>query len=56
MTIWSVEIKEIETLYRSVSGQLPELSKELIEINMAWVTLPEYVKKTILTLINVSKE
>ena len=29
MSIWSAEIKEIENLYRSLSGHLPELEKEL---------------------------
>ena len=29
MAIWSVEIKEIERLYESLKGQLPELEKEL---------------------------
>jgi hypothetical protein len=33
-----------------------ELPKELLAINRAWATLPEYIKKTILTLINVSKK
>ncbi len=29
MTIWSAEIKELEILYSSLQGQLPELEKEL---------------------------
>src|SRR4030042_2021288 len=29
MTVWSSEIKEIERLYDSIKGQLPELEKEL---------------------------
>ena len=29
MSIWSVEIKQIVTLYESLKGQLPDLEKEL---------------------------
>jgi hypothetical protein len=29
MAIWSIEIKELEKLYESLKGQLPELEKEL---------------------------
>jgi len=29
MTIWSAEIKELETLYTSIKGRFPELEKEL---------------------------
>jgi TolB-like protein len=29
MTIWSAEIKELETLYKSLQGHLPDLEKEL---------------------------
>ena len=29
MAIWSAEIKELEILYESFKGQLPELEKEL---------------------------
>jgi tetratricopeptide (TPR) repeat protein len=32
MTIWSTEIKELETLYESLKGQLPELEKELEQL------------------------
>jgi len=32
MAIWSVEIKELETLYESFKGQLPELEKELEQL------------------------
>ena len=32
MAIWSAEIKELEALYKSVSGQFPELDKELEEL------------------------
>jgi dienelactone hydrolase len=32
MTIWSVEIKELEKLYESLKGQLPELEKELEQL------------------------
>jgi len=28
MSIWSAEIKELENLYESLKGQLPELEKE----------------------------
>ena len=29
MSIWSSEIKELEKLYESLKGQLPDLEKEL---------------------------
>src|SRR4030066_2180604 len=29
MAIWSAEIKELEKLYESIKGQLPDLEKEL---------------------------
>jgi galactokinase/mevalonate kinase-like predicted kinase len=29
MAIWTTEIKEIEKLYASIKGQLPDLEKEL---------------------------
>jgi hypothetical protein len=29
MAIWSSEIKELEKLYESLKGQLPDLEKEL---------------------------
>jgi hypothetical protein len=29
MTIWSAEIKELETLHKSLQGHLPDLEKEL---------------------------
>jgi len=29
MPIWSAEIKELEKLYESLKGQLPDLEKEL---------------------------
>jgi hypothetical protein len=29
MTIWSAEIKELETLFPSIKGRFPELEKEL---------------------------
>jgi hypothetical protein len=29
MAIWSAEIKELERLYESLKGQLPDLEKEL---------------------------
>ena len=29
MAIWSAEIKELEKLYESLKGQLPDLEKEL---------------------------
>jgi hypothetical protein len=29
MQIWSAEIKELELLYTSLKGQLPDLQKEL---------------------------
>jgi TolB-like protein/Tfp pilus assembly protein PilF len=32
MQIWSVEIKELETLYTSLKGQLPDLEKELEQL------------------------
>jgi TolB-like protein len=32
MQIWSVEIKELETLYTSVKGRFPELEKELEQL------------------------
>lgn len=32
MTIWSAEIKELETLYESLKGQSPELEKELAQL------------------------
>jgi tetratricopeptide (TPR) repeat protein len=32
MTIWSAEIKELETLYSSVKGSFPELEKELEQL------------------------
>jgi len=32
MPIWSVEIKELEKLYESFKGQLPELEKELVQL------------------------
>ena len=32
MPIWSSEIKELETLHASISGQLPELEKELAQL------------------------
>jgi TolB-like protein/Tfp pilus assembly protein PilF len=32
MPIWSAEIKELEKLYDSIKGQLPELEKELIQL------------------------
>ena len=35
MAIWSGEIKDLETLYKSVSGQFPDLEKELEQLLMA---------------------
>ena len=32
MQIWSAEIKELELLYPSVRGRLPELEKELEQL------------------------
>ena len=32
MAIWSSEIKELEKLYESLKGQLPELEKELKQL------------------------
>ena len=32
MPIWSAELKEIEKLYESFKGQLPELEKELVQL------------------------
>jgi len=32
MTIWSSEIKELETLYHSLKGKFPDLEKELIQL------------------------
>jgi TolB-like protein len=32
MTIWSAEIKEIETLHTSIKGRFPELEKELVQL------------------------
>ncbi len=32
MAIWSAEIKELERLYESLKGQLPELNKELAQL------------------------
>jgi len=32
MTIWSVEIKELQTLYPSIKGRFPELEKELVQL------------------------
>lgn len=32
MSIWSAEIKELETLYRSLKGKFPDLEKELIQL------------------------
>jgi non-specific serine/threonine protein kinase len=32
MTIWSLEIKELEKLYESFKGQLPDLEKELVQL------------------------
>ena len=29
MSIWSIEIKQIENLYKSLKGQFPEMEKEL---------------------------
>ena len=35
MSIWSVEIKQIEQLYESFKGQFPELEKELERLTKA---------------------
>jgi hypothetical protein len=32
MAIWSAEIKELERLYESLKGQLPDLEKELEQL------------------------
>jgi len=32
MAIWSYEIKELEKLYESLKGQLPDLEKELEQL------------------------
>ena len=32
MTIWSAEIKDLETLYKSLQGHLPDLEKELEKV------------------------
>jgi hypothetical protein len=32
MAIWSAEIKELEKLYESFRGQLPDLEKELEQL------------------------
>ena len=32
MTIWTAEIKELETLYTSIKGRFPELEKELARL------------------------
>ena len=32
MSIWTAEIKELEKLYESLKGQLPELEKELEQL------------------------
>ena len=32
MTLWSAEIKELETLYTSLKGRFPELEKELEQL------------------------
>ena len=32
MTIWSAEIKELEVLYKSSSGRLPDMEKELEQL------------------------
>ena len=32
MAIWTSEIKELEKLYESLKGQLPELEKELVQL------------------------
>jgi hypothetical protein len=32
MPIWSAEIKELEKLYESFEGQLPDLEKELEQL------------------------
>jgi len=32
MTIWSAEIKELETLHTSIKGRFPELEKELVRL------------------------
>ena len=32
MAIWSTEIKELEKLYESIKGQLPDLERELVQL------------------------
>jgi hypothetical protein len=32
MTLWSAEIKELESLYTSIKGRCPELEKELEQL------------------------
>jgi hypothetical protein len=32
MPIWSIEIKDLETLFTSIKGQFPELEKELEQL------------------------
>src|SRR5512139_491551 len=35
MAVWTAEIKEIEKLYESIRGRLPELEKELSQLTEA---------------------
>ena len=60
MAIWSAEIKELEKLYESFKGQLPDLEKELeqlikLKMQMLFCCIQGDVwKLSLLIYVNVS--